>query len=455
MNNGNRSLLYLKPEFESDTLSNPIRSKGWEVHGVSQVDSALETISQEHFQVGLVRWDEYNEEEITDQTERVIHANPLINWVAVLPNETGSFLNLSQVIASYFYDYHTLPLDLDRLLITLGHAYGMAKIAETDTVWNDDTYLDKQIVGDCPKMRDLFRKIQKVANIDLTVLIRGESGTGKELTAQAIHELSNRSDKPFVTVNCGALPKELIQSELFGHEKGAFTGADKQRIGRIEAANEGTIFLDEIGDLPLEQQVNLLRFLQEKTITRIGSHEEHLIDTRVIAATNVDLEKAVEAGQFREDLYYRLNVLRLETPPLRERAEDIELLANFIFKRFAEEQNKQLVGFSRQALDAIKSYEWPGNVRELVNRIQGAVVMSEGKLIGPKELGLDLPAPNTKLMTLAAARAAAEKQAIETTLGVTRNNVSQTARRLKISRVTLYRLMELYSIDWQGARSEQ
>jgi len=456
MNGEGRSLLYLAPELQPEALADPIRSKGWDVHIVSRVDAALETIEKRHCQVGLVHWNGCNESEITGQTEQIIHTNPAINWVAVLANETDSILSLSQTIASYFYDYHTLPLDIDRLLMTLGHAYGMAQINQANTTRNIDlrAHLYDQIVGESPKMHELFRKIHKVANINLTVLIRGESGTGKELAAQAIHRLSNRSDKPFITVNCGALPNELIQSELFGHEKGAFTGADRQRIGRIEAADGGTIFLDEIGDLPLEQQINLLRFLQEKTITRIGAHEEHTINTRVVAATHVNLEKAVETGRFREDLYYRLNVLHLEIPPLRERADDIELLANFIFKQFAAHQNKKLLGFSRHALAAIKCYEWPGNVRELVNRVQCAVVMSEGKLISPKELGFGQPVPNTRVTTLAAARASAEKQAIETTLGVTRNNVSQTAKRLNISRVTLYRLMELHSIDWQSSRLE-
>jgi DNA-binding NtrC family response regulator len=302
-------------------------------------------------------------------------------------------------------------------------------------------------------MRQLFQQIGKIASIDFSVLICGESGTGKELAAQAIHQVSDRAAGPFVAVNCGALPKDLIQAELFGHEKGAFTGAERRRIGRVEAAQGGTLFLDEIGDLPLELQIHLLRFLQEKTIDRVGGSGQISVDVRVIAATNVNLERAVKEGRFREDLYYRLNVLHLDMPPLRERAEDVQLLAHHLLAKFASRINPNLQGFSQQAIECLNAHTWPGNVREMVNRIQRAVVMCEGKLIRPRDLGLDQDGPIQHLDTLAEARAKAEKAAIEATLQAVRNNVSKAARHLGISRVTLYRLMELHSIEWQGSKT--
>jgi DNA-binding NtrC family response regulator len=225
-------------------------------------------------------------------------------------------------------------------------------------------------------------------------------------------------------------------------------GRDRLRVGRIEAAQGGTLFLDEIGDLPLDLQVNLLRFLQEKTIGRLGSSTDIPVDVRVITATNADLERAVEEGRFREDLYYRLNVLSLEMPPLRARGDDIELLASHFFDESSKSANPKLRGFSKPALEAIKDYPWPGNVREMVNRIQRAVVMCEDRLLRPRDLGLDKDAPNCTLVTLAEARAQAERAAIETTLAAVRNNISKAARRLKISRVTLYRLMEQHAIRW-------
>jgi len=252
--------------------------------------------------------------------------------------------------------------------------------------------------------------------------------------------------EPFIAVNCGALPTNLIQSELFGHEKGAFTGAHQRKIGRIESAAGGTLFLDEIGDLALDLQVNLLRFLQEKTIERVGGTEKIHVDVRVIAATHVDLERAVKEGRFREDLYYRLNVLHLNVPSLREREQDIELLARFFFDKFAKEKNRNVKGFRRDTLQAMNDYEWPGNVRELINRIRRAMVMCDNRLITTADLGLERRLSQRRLTTLDEARTRAEKEAIQYSLRFNRNNVSQAARQLGVSRVTLYRLMEKYQI---------
>ena len=249
-------------------------------------------------------------------------------------------------------------------------------------------------------------------------------------------------------VNCGALPPTLIESELFGHEKGAFTGASQRKTGFIEAADGGTIFLDEIGDLPMELQINLLRFLQEQTIERVGSHVSIKVNARVIAATHVDIESAVEQGRFREDLFYRLHVLNLRMPPLRERGDDIEILARFFFERFGREKRANVRGFSQKAMQAMREYDWPGNVREVINRVRRAMVMSEKRLITPQDLGLTAGQHSRgRVITLEQAREEAERHAIIACLTRARNNISCAARYLGVSRVTLYRLLNKHAID--------
>ncbi len=280
----------------------------------------------------------------------------------------------------------------------------------------------------------------------MPVLITGESGTGKEQTAHAIHEYSTRAASPFVAMNCAALPSNLIQSELFGHEKGAFAGAGDRHVGHIESANGGTLFLDEIGDLAPELQANLLRFLEEKKIRRLGATKPIPANVRLIAATNTQLEQAVREGRFREDLYYRLNVLHLRTPGLRERKGDVELLAKYFFTKFAAETRTSARGFSRDALEVINRYDWPGNVRELMNRIRRAVLLSEGPYITPVDLELERRSPVRTFVTLDEARMAADRETIQATLLRTRFNIARASQELGVSRMTLYRLMEKYDI---------
>lgn len=305
---------------------------------------------------------------------------------------------------------------------------------------------DPEMIGASPQIQSLLAKIDKIAAVAAPVMITGESGTGKELAAKAIHDRSSFSKGPFVAVNCGAIASSLVQAELFGYEKGAFTDAKQRKIGYIESANGGTLFLDEVGDLPLEQQVNLLRFLQEKTIQRVGGTENIDIDTRVIAATNVDLERAVKEGRLREDLYYRLNVLQLRIPSLRERAADIEILANYFFNKFSDEKHPNVKGFSQECINAMKYFAWRGNVREMMNRIRRGMVMCDNKLISAADLDIEVTSTNCEGLSLKEIKEQAEKQAIQQAIARAEQNIALASRHLGISRVMLYRLMNKYDL---------
>jgi len=303
------------------------------------------------------------------------------------------------------------------------------------------------IIGFSPAIRLVADSITRFAHVELPLLITGETGTGKELAARSLHQLSPRGEKPFIAVNCGALPANLVQSELFGHERGAFTGAMGRRVGLFEAADGGTIFLDEIGDLPLEAQTNLLRVLQEGTIERIGNSHSTKINVRVLAATHVDLEKAVAEGRFREDLFYRLNVLRLRMPPLRERHGDIELLAQRFLDEFRETYATRARAFSASARRAMESFSWPGNIRELMNRVQRAAVIADDALITHQDLELSDGDAGSRNATLCNARILAEREAIVSCLRESAFNISECARRLRVSRVTVYRLCKKHQLS--------
>ncbi len=290
---------------------------------------------------------------------------------------------------------------------------------------------------------------------DISVLIVGESGTGKELVARAIHDRSGRKNKPFVAINCGAIPDTLLESELFGHEKGAFTGANIQTPGKFEFAHHGTLFLDEIAELPAQLQVKLLRFLQEKTIQRVGGREDIPVDARIVCATNRDIATEIREKRFREDLYYRIGVVVIELPPLRERGEDIALLAKAFLKRFSDGFGKKIKGFTADGLAALRGYPWPGNVRELENKIQRAVIMAESASLGPDDLSLDsgsIPGGNPEPVTLKDARDLAEQRVIRHVMAIHNGNISKTAEELGISRPTLYDLMKKHQISAPDAR---
>ena len=308
----------------------------------------------------------------------------------------------------------------------------------------------EEIIGSTPRMGEIFSMVSLVAKTDVTVLIQGESGTGKELVARAVHSKSRRKDAPFVPINCGAIPETLLESELFGHEKGAYTGAHVQRKGKLEQADGGTVFLDEIGEMPLALQVKLLRFLQERKVERLGGRQPIHVDTRVIAASNKDLKADITAGGLREDLYFRLSVVTITLPPLRERSEDIGMLANAFLRRACQEYRRKL-RFSEEALSAIAQYRWPGNIRELENAVQRASIMARGQFIEPVDLGIPQPG-RVERLSLREARNRVERQVVVDALTRTRGNISRAATELGVSRPTLHGLLEKHRIDSRELR---
>ncbi|WP_420797847.1 sigma 54-interacting transcriptional regulator [Halorhodospira halochloris] len=414
---------------------------GWHLELIHCLDDINYRPPKEIPSVGLMQVNPIN----FDACHELLTATEQIEWIALVDSDSKAHTPImAEMLSSCFFDFHTIPADPQLLALTLGHAAGMANLRRQARSYVDGS-LDKGqlgIFGDSPIIKELRNSLAKVARNSATVLIHGESGSGKELAAQAIHDSSQRYHAPFVIVNCGAIPTELVQSELFGHERGAFTGAHQRRTGHLERANGGTILLDEIGELSLEHQVSLLRVLEERAVTRVGGSESIALDVRVIAATHVDLAAAVEAKSFREDLYYRLNVLRLDIPPLRERGDDIIELANLFLERFQRLHKTPPRAFSPQSLGAMRRHQWPGNVRELRNRIERAVVMSNRIIITPEDLGLEIRNPLWRnVETLKEARAQGERAVILRTLANCSHNISAASRQLGISRVTLYRTM--------------
>jgi two-component system NtrC family response regulator len=346
------------------------------------------------------------------------------------------------------YDFMCKPVEMEDLKLLLKRCFHVARLEreyrEMQQLLQGDTF--EGMLGTSPPMQAVFDSIRKVATTDAPVLILGESGTGKEMAALAIHRRSARKDGPFVAINCSAIPETLLESELFGHEKGAFTGAHVQRKGRIENASGGTLFLDEIGEIPLLLQVKLLRFLQEQRIERVGGRQEIQIDARVVAATSADLKKGMQAGAFREDLYYRLAVVQIVLPPLRDRQDDIRLLAQSCLQRCAGQVGKRGLGFDRETLQTMNRYSWPGNVRELENRVRRAVIMAEGKRLTVQDLELAESAEAAPAATLKEARETVEREIIRQTLQKHSWKIAPAAAALGVSRPTLYELMEKLGI---------
>ena len=367
--------------------------------------------------------------------------------------------NALKAIQMGAYDYYHKPVDIKELKVIIQRAFYLSEIESENMHLHN--MLEKEVgfggmIGQSAQMQNVFGVINKVASTDAAVLITGESGTGKELVARAIHDKSPRKEGPFIPINCGAIPENLLESELFGHEKGSFTGAYSMQKGKFEFAEKGTLFLDEIGEMPVQLQSKLLRFLQEKKIQRIGGRKDIDIDTRIIAATNMDLNNAIDVGRFREDLFYRISVISIPVPPLRERGVDIQLIANMLLDRYKTLFRKKIKGFSRSAMDSIEKYPWPGNVRELENKLQKAVITADTNIIEPRNLGLgeeaehriDVDSESNRYIgiSLKEARKRLEVDLIASAVERHNGNIKRASEELGVSRPTLYDLIDKYKL---------
>lgn len=357
--------------------------------------------------------------------------------------------NAVKAIGLGAYDFYQKPVDPEilTLVVDRAHRVNTLELENQQLLCVQQTMPLEGVIGASPQLLKICQTIEKIAPSDITTLLLGASGTGKELFAQALHKLSPRADEKIVAINCAAIPDNLLESELFGYEKGAFTGAAKQTPGKIEIADGGTLFLDEIGDLPFELQAKLLRFLQERVIERVGGRVEIPVDVRIICATHQNLKQHIDEGRFREDLYYRISEISIDIPPLKEREGDPLILAKAFLDRFNREFNKAIRGFDKDAISAIESYDWPGNVREIESKLKRAVIMTEGNQITLGDLQLTQPSEEALPLNLKLVREDAERKAIQRALIHTDNNVSETAKALGITRPTLYGLFEKYGLN--------
>ncbi|MBD3333187.1 PEP-CTERM-box response regulator transcription factor [candidate division GN15 bacterium] len=392
-----------------------------------------------------------DEREGLDLIGRFLEIDPALKIIMVTAH--GQKENALLCIERGAYDFFSKPVDITELKVVINRALYLYQLEREKQDLQDELQTRDRfdgIIGSSEIMHQVFNLIKSVSATDYTVLVTGESGTGKELVARSIHRQSPRSDQPFVPINCGAIPENLLESELFGYEKGAFTDARQQKIGRLEQANGGTVFLDEIGELSLPLQVKLLRFIEDRRIERVGGSQQITLNVRIIAATNRKLDQEVAAGKFREDLYYRLSVLQIELPPLRDRGEDLLYLARYFLERFGEDQGRKGLTLSAQAIEAVSDHKWPGNVRELENKIKRAVILCQGQNVSAADLALAAPAgeqePSDELSTLQQVKERAEREHLVKALVSENWNISRVARRLEVSRTTLYELMDKYNL---------
>jgi len=426
---------------------------GYTIFEADDGSTAIEKVHEQAFDLILmdIRMITVSGLEALNEIKAFNPAIPVIIMTAYSSVETAV-----EALKSGAYDYLTKPLDFDELRLAMERAMDHRQLREENRMLRESlgNHFDRQnIIGRSPAMVKLLEMVAQVAPSEATVLITGESGTGKEMIAGAIHFNSPRKEGPFVKLNCAAITETLLESELFGHEKGAFTGAHKRKEGRFRQAHGGSIFLDEISEMSLAMQVKLLRVLQEREITRVGGEEVIKVDVRLIAATNKDLLQEIEAGRFREDLFYRLNVVTLNMPRLRERSEDIPLLAQHFLMMFSEKNSKEIKGFTPQAMDRLLKYDWPGNVRELMNAVERGVVLASSEYLGEKDLPLVLKegasggkAPPEQVIPGDLPLEEVEKASILKTLELTGGNKSEAARRLGITRRTLHKKLKKYGV---------
>lgn len=437
------------------TLKTIIKSWGYQVEGADDGTGAVEKVKKGPFDLILmdVRMTVMSGIEALKQIKRYNPAIPIVIMTAYSSVESAV-----EAIKAGAYDYLTKPLDFNALKITIERALEHTSLMAENRALKEQLRLGfdtQNIIGKSRAMKDLIDMVAMVAPSEATVLITGESGTGKELIAKAIHFNSVRKDKPLIIVNCAALTETLLESELFGHEKGAFTGAEKKRDGRFKQANRGTIFLDEIGEMSPMMQAKLLRVIQDREIQRVGSDETIKVDVRIVAATNRNLEEDVAAGKFREDLYHRLNVVALRAPPLREHKDDIPLLVQHFLDRYATKNRKLIKGFTPLAMDMLLKYNWPGNVRELENTVERAIILAAGDYVSEQELPLSITQAYSQKnhskefrqdFSQPQSLADLEREAILATLEETAGNKSETARKLGITRKTLYKKLQKYEL---------
>jgi DNA-binding NtrC family response regulator len=439
-------------------LSEILEEESYDISKAKNARQALTEFKKGAFDIVLMDY-LLPDQDGLELSETVLENQPGIK--IVMMTAFGTVKNAVNAMKMGIYDYLTKPINLDELLIIIRRALEEKRLIDENIDLKSKinrTYRFENIIGVSGKMQEVFQKIAKVAATDATVLLRGESGTGKELIARAVHYQSKRQSQSMVEINCASIPENLLESELFGHEKGAFTGAYKMKKGKFEIADRGTLFLDEIGDLPLSLQAKLLRVLQEQRFNRVGGVENIEVDVRLIAATNADLEKKIADKLFREDLYYRLNVIPVLIPPLRERIEDIGPLTDHFINKYTAKDNREIMGISEEALKILMTYEWPGNVRELENALENAVVMCEGDYITPKDLPAYLQGSKTvtsPLLNIVMEEndlsykeklEACEKEIIRQALIETQNNKTQAAKNLGFTLRTLINKAKKYSL---------
>ena len=377
--------------------------------------------------------------------KEILELAPTTKIIVVTGNDDRT--NAIEAIAQGAYDFYQKPIDVDVLSLIIARAFHLQTLEQDFRNLQQQQTFASGIIATSPQMLSVMRMIERIAPTQATTLLLGESGTGKELLAKAIHEQSSRAKKPFIAVNCAAIPESLLESELFGYEKGAFTGAVAQTKGKIEYAEGGTFFLDEIGDLPFALQAKLLRFIQERVIERLGGRKEIPVDVRIICATHRNLQSLIEQNLFRADLYYRLSEISIEIPPLREREGDIMAIGNALLKRYCEQNNCKEKRFAPDTAQAIENYNWPGNIRELENKLKRAVILSDNHLITLEDLEMTEQSENSMPLNLKAVREAAEISAIKRALQYSDYNISETSRLLGVARPTLYSLLEKHNLQ--------